>query len=174
VIVLFGGSAGSGKTTVARLWCKRQPRAVHLELDSIRDLIVSGQVDPQIFNEDQAHQYEANARACSAVAKSFDEDGFAVAVDDVFEPEVTRMVWGPELVGLDVRIVILHPALSIAISRGIARSKRVEEHHIRAQHEAVGQWPKGIRVDSSALDPSQTIAAAFRVLETANLVDFIS
>ncbi len=32
-LVLVGGAAGVGKSTVARRWCELQARAVHIELD---------------------------------------------------------------------------------------------------------------------------------------------
>jgi len=42
LIVLFGGAAGVGKTPIARLWCKSRKKAVHIQRDEIRNLIVSG------------------------------------------------------------------------------------------------------------------------------------
>lgn len=171
MIALFGGAAGAGKTTIARLWCQRQPRAVHLELDGVRELIVSGQVDPQTLGDEQALQYEASARACCALARSFSGDGFAVAMDDVFEPVAVREVWVPALAGLDVRIVMLHPSLDTVLARGAARSKQVLDRHVRQQHAAVEGWPPEIRIDSGGLDPTETLAVAVPVLEAARLMD---
>jgi ribosomal protein S18 acetylase RimI-like enzyme len=46
-MVMFTGPAGAGKTTLARAWCATRQRAVHVELDEVRHLIVSGLEDPQ-------------------------------------------------------------------------------------------------------------------------------
>ena len=46
-MIMFTGPAGAGKSTLARAWCATRPRAVHVELDEVRHLIVSGRADPQ-------------------------------------------------------------------------------------------------------------------------------
>jgi adenylate kinase family enzyme len=46
-MVMFAGPTGAGKSTLAKAWCATRPRAVHLELDEVRNLIVSGWADPQ-------------------------------------------------------------------------------------------------------------------------------
>jgi chloramphenicol 3-O-phosphotransferase len=173
VIVLFGGAAGSGKTTIAQMWCHRRSRAVHLELDAIRNLIVSGLVDPQETSDDQALQYEASVRACAALARSFAGDGFDVALDDVFEPEPTLTLWAGELSGLDVRLVILHPSVDAARARESSRGKGVLDRHIRTQHRAVAAWPEPLRIDSTVQTPSETMTAAFGVVERSRLIDFV-
>ena len=67
MIALFGGAAGAGKSTIARLWCASRAKAVHLELDHIRDLIVSGRANPQVQSSEQASQYSHSVRACCAL-----------------------------------------------------------------------------------------------------------
>jgi len=63
VILLFGGPAGAGKSTLARAWCATRSYAVHLELDEVRQLIISGLADPQSTGELQATQYEFRVAA---------------------------------------------------------------------------------------------------------------
>jgi len=123
MIVLFGGAAGTGKTTVARLWCRFRPRCAHIQLDEVRNLIVSGRVEPQNKTLKQGVQYQHCVTACIALARSFACDGYDVAIDDVFEPQPTNELWLPGLNGLDVRLVILHPPLEIALSRMANRKK---------------------------------------------------
>lgn len=45
-MVMFTGPAGAGKSTLARAWCATRPRAVDVELDEMRHLIVSCLADP--------------------------------------------------------------------------------------------------------------------------------
>src|SRR5262245_28989755 len=104
MIVLFGGPAGSGKSTVAHQWCLRRKRAVHIEHDSVLGLIVAGLADHQAVSTEQAQQYIDSVRACCALARSFAESGYDVAVDDVLDPESTASFWIPQLKNYDVRV----------------------------------------------------------------------
>ena len=153
MIVLFGGAAGVGKTTVARLWCESRVRFVHIQLDAIRDLIVSSLTDPQVPTAEQSAQYSHSVAACTALARSFARAGYDVAVDDIFEPKPTRELWLPQLRGFDVRFV--------------ARQKRVLEQHIRAQHASMSAWPPLHRVDSREQTPAQTLQHVVTILESA-------
>ncbi len=134
MIALFGGAAGTGKTTIARLWSESRPCSVHIQLDEIRDLIIAGRTDPQVLTAKQGQQYSDTISGCAALARSFAGAGYDVAIDDVFEPEPTRELWLPQFIGLDVRFVVLHPPLEVALSRSTERHKRVQEHHIQSQH----------------------------------------
>ncbi len=169
MIVLFGGAAGAGKTTVAHLWCQSRARSVHLQLDAIRNLIVSGLADPQVPTPEQSTQYSHSVSACAALARSFDGAGYDIAIDDVFEPEPTHRLWIPQLAGLDARLITLHPPLETALSRAHARHKRVLEHHIRSQHAAVAGWPPSHRLDSGTLTPVQTLERVVAMLDSAIL-----
>ncbi len=169
MIVLFGGAAGVGKTTLARLWCQSRLRAVHIQLDEVRNLIVSGLADPQLQTVEQGAQYFHSLAACAALARSFAGQGYDVALDDVFEPEPTRQLWLPQLRGLDIRLVVLHPPLEIALSRMTSREKQVSEHNIRAQHASMNTWPPSRRIDSLKLTPSQTLERLEAILEFAVL-----
>ena len=165
MIVLFGGAAGVGKTTIARLWCESRRRSVHIQLDDVRDLIISGRVDPQIPSLDQSAQYSDSVAACAGLARSFACAGYDVAIDDVFEPDPTRQLWLPQLDGLDVRFVALHPPLDAVLMRASARQKRVSAHHIRSQHAAMDGWPISHRIDSGKQTPVQTLACAVTITE---------
>ena len=166
MIVLFGGAAGVGKTTVARLWCESRVRSVHIQLDDIRDLIVSSLTDPQVPTAEQSAQYSHSVAACTALARSFARAGYDVAVDDIFEPKPTRELWLPQLRGFDVRFVALHPPLDVARSRAVTRQKRVLEQHIRAQHASMSAWPPLHRVDSREQTPAQTLQHVVTILES--------
>ena len=69
-IVLLGGPAGAGKSTLAAAWCATRLRAVHIELDAVRNLIVSGGVDPQGDSPLADEQYSLCAFACCRLAST--------------------------------------------------------------------------------------------------------
>jgi predicted kinase len=42
LVILLGGPAGTGKSTVGAAWCRSRPRAAMVELDAVRDCILGG------------------------------------------------------------------------------------------------------------------------------------
>lgn len=162
-MVLFGGPAGAGKSTLARAWCATRTKAAHVELDEIRSLIVTGLADPQIPGDLQAEQYEVAVAATCSVARSFAGAGFDVAVDDVLEPELFERHWRAHLDGLDWQVVIVLPSLDETLARSSARPKRVMEEHSREQHRRSATWPRRVRVDTTGL----SIPASLKLVEEA-------
>src|SRR5262245_53682712 len=96
-IVLVGGPAGAGKSTLARGWCASRPRAVHVELDAVRELIVGGLADPREPGDMQEEQYALSVAAALALARVFAASGYDVAIDDVLATEAFEREWRPRL-----------------------------------------------------------------------------
>src|SRR5688572_5068645 len=121
VLLLLGGPAGAGKSTVARAWCASRASAAHVQLDEVRHLIVAGRADPQQAGPLQSNQYTLSVRASLALARTLLEAGYDVAVDDVLEPAAFERDWRPLLHGLDWRIVIVLPDLEEVLRRSRPR-----------------------------------------------------
>jgi predicted kinase len=156
-IVLFGGPAGAGKSTLARLWCASRERAVHIELDAVRSLIVAGAADPQEIGSLQSEQYELSVAACCALANVFLEAGYDVAIDDVLEPEAYERCWLPALGDVEPRTVIVLPELEEVLRRGAARTKQVKPELIQAQHTAIARWPEAVRFDTTGKTAEESL-----------------
>lgn len=158
VVALFGGPAGAGKSTLARLWCSTRERAAHVELDRVRALIVQSLADPQEPGPVQQEQYRTAVAATCALVRTFAQAGYDVAVDDVLEPEPFERDWWPRLAGLDVRLVVLLPSLDETLARGASRGdKRVREQHVGAQHGRCRAWPAEFRIDTTGLTPEESL-----------------
>ena len=157
IVLLLGGPAGAGKSTVARGWCASRQRAAHLELDAVRAQIVAGLADPQLPGDAAEEQYDLSVEAALAQARVFAAHGYDVAVDDVLTPEGFARSWLPRLDGLDWRLLVLLPSLAETLDRSRARDKRVMEHHIRAQHAAVSGWPADRVIDTSGQDAAESV-----------------
>jgi chloramphenicol 3-O-phosphotransferase len=155
-IVLFGGPADAGKSTLARAWCSTRSQAAHIELDAVRQLIVSGRADPQEPGELQAEQYRLSVAATCALVRSFADGGCDVAVDDVFEPEAFERDWLPQLVGLPWKLQIVLPSFEETFAGSRQRQKRVKEH-TRAQHARCAAWDAAVRIDTTGLDVEQSL-----------------
>jgi predicted kinase len=161
-VVLFGGPAGAGKSTLARAWCATRAQAAHIELDEIRHLIVSGRADPQEPGELQEAQYRLSVEATCALARAFATSGCDVAIDDVFEPAAFERYWRPQLDGLPWKLVVILPSLDETLARSAGREKRVREEHTRMQHARCATWDEGVRIDTTGVDVEQSLA---RVLD---------
>ena len=164
LLVLSGGPAGAGKSTLARAWCATRERAVHVELDAVRELIVAGRADPQRPTALQGEQYVHSVDATCALARSFLGAGYDVAVDDALEPAPFEAYWRPRIADLDWRIVVVLPSLAETLARSAGRAKRVLEVHSRAQHAASAHWPARYRVDTTGLTVEESLPRALAVV----------
>ena len=153
MIAFFGGPAGAGKSTLARAWADSRARAVHIEHDAIGNLICSGKADFQSGTPEVALQVDVVSRACCALAKTFYQAGFDVAVDHVFYPGEFEHAWKPHLSQCRCGIVIIRPNLLTTLARAAGRAKKVREDIIRDQHEKMAAWPAEFIVDSTDLSP---------------------
>ena len=157
-LVLFGGPAGSGKSTLARAWCATRRRAVHIQLDEIRGLIVGGYADPQVTGELQREQFLVSVRACCTLAREYMSSGYDVAIDDVLFPGASfDTSWRPNLAGIAWRTVIIHPTLEETLARSSSRDKRVPDRLVREQHQATSGWPERYRVDTTGLSVAEAV-----------------
>lgn len=163
-LVLFGGPAGAGKSTLAAAWCATRPRAVHIELDAVRELIVAGRADPQGGGAIQAAQYALSVTASLQLAFVFQDAGYDVAVDDVIEPEPFAVFWRPALAGRAYQLVIVTPSLDTTLARAAARAKQVRPDIIRGQHAASLAWPVERRIDTTTLSTEQSLALIVQAL----------
>lgn len=164
MLVLFGGAAGAGKSTLADVWCKTRPRAAHIQLDEVRSLIVAGLADPRAEGDVQAAQFLLSVRAYCAQAREFDRAGYDVAIDDVLYPgSGFDSSWRIGLADMDWRIVIVHPSLADTLQRSRARAKRVPENLTREQHDLMSEWPALDRIDTTGL----TVADSLGLVEAA-------
>jgi predicted kinase len=162
LLALFGGPAGAGKSTLARAWCATRQRAVHIELDRVRELIVAGRADPQQPGALQGEQYRLSVRACLALARTYLDSGYDVAIDDVIDPIAFERDWRPLVEGLMWRIIIVLPTLEETLARSRAREKRVLERHTRDQHAASLGWPASVCVDTTR----QSVAESLRLVQS--------
>ncbi len=160
-IILITGIPGAGKTTVARALAARFPRGVHIEGDTLQNMIVSGSVwpEPPAPRGEAAEQLALRYRNGALLARSFFEAGFHAVLDDI--------VIGPWLdihhqafAGLPWYLVVLAPDLEAVKSRNAGRDKDVFEtwgyldRDLREQMHGLGLW-----IDSTAQTVDETVDA---------------
>ena len=167
---MFTGPAGAGTSTLARAWRATRPRAVHVELDGVRHLIVSGLAEPQDAGALQAEQYDTSVAACcalarDALAREFVAADYDVAVDDAVDPETFERHRSPRLVGIEHSVVVVRPSLGAVLERGAARQKRVRTGLVRQQHAAASRWPIRRTIDTAGQPIEESLGDARRVID---------
>ena len=73
---ILSGVPGSGKTTVAAALAKRYPRSVHLPMDDLRQLVVSGLASPLEWTQETALLFALARRNAGRIAADYAASGF--------------------------------------------------------------------------------------------------
>jgi chloramphenicol 3-O-phosphotransferase len=169
IVLLLAGPAGAGKSTLARAWCHTRLVAAHVQLDTVRDLLVQGLVDPRAVGEPgQAEQWQASVTATCALVRSFAESGIDVAVDDLMLPADAEDVWQPMLNGLSTHLVVVLPSLEEALARGRSRDKHVPVHLVTSQHDGSARWPPQRQLNTSGQTVGESVNALLERMSTTS------
>jgi predicted kinase len=121
-IILIAGSPASGKSTVAKLLAMRAKKGVHIPVDSLRDMVLGGLVQPgpdwSAALVEQVRIARANAMA---VAINYANADFKVFIDDFWDPQSLLSEYEALASRPDLLRIILHPSKATAISRNAHR-----------------------------------------------------
>lgn len=118
------GGPGAGKSTISRALLQRFPFGLHLPIDDLRELVVSGIAHPSLEHRPEAaRQFALARRAAAHHARLYAGAGFEVVIDDVLWPQDSGMFL-EALAGLSVRLVLLAPGLEAALARNAARTNK--------------------------------------------------
>lgn len=166
---LITGIPGAGKSTVSRELAKQFPRSAHIEVDRVREMIVSGNLKPgqEPLTESDA-QLELGVRNAALLANSLMEAGFTPVVDDVvLQVQLAR--YRDVLARWPIRLVVLAPSVEIAVERDQRRSeKHVADRfayldaELRKQMQGVGLW-----LDTSGMTVAETVERIIRRADEA-------
>lgn len=162
---LLSGVPGSGKTTVAAALAKRYPKSVHLPMDDLRQLVVSGLASPLTWNEETAQQFAIARRNAARLAVDYATAGFTVVIDDVIH-EMDLPQLQPYLGGLAPRKVLLSPSIFVVHRRNAQRTNKsfdtkiLEPVATRMHGELVAKCPPSAGwfvLDTSTISVEDTV-----------------
>lgn len=130
-LVLTGGPA-VGKSVTARALAGGRARCAVVEVDDVRQLVVSGAAAPWEGEEGRGQQKLGVINACS-LARNFLDAGIEVVVADVLMPE-TSGLYRRELPGC----LIVHLKIGLPEARRRAASRKVwlTDHEFQMLHAA--------------------------------------
>jgi shikimate kinase len=172
VIFVVSGSPGAGKSSVSRALAQRFPRGVHVPVDDLRELVVSGIAHPvPDWTDETTRQFRLARENAVCIAQNYVREGFVVALDDVIVPP------DDSFKALEPHLVLLRPTLETLLSRNATRTNKdfdpeFLETTIRGLHDALENVPahaleSWFVLDSSELTLSETVS---RILEHFGIV----
>ncbi len=160
------GAPGVGKSTISRSLATAFDRAVHIPVDDLRDMVVSGieLPRPDAWPPALAEQVRLARETALDAARRYRSAGFAVVIDDFLDP--------PGLVEyrhVDAVLTVLNPTIDVAIERNRGRERDPEltaylESGIRQVYAELERQGPALRtagwelLDTTALGVEETVA----------------
>ncbi len=168
---LVTGIPGAGKSTVSRELAGRLPRSVHIETDLVREMVVSGYLEPgQGPIAESNAQLVLGAGNAGLLAGSFMDAGFTPVVDDiVLRLQLAR--YREVLTRWPLRLVVLAPPVDVALERDAGRPEKhvagrfaCLDAALREQMLGLGLW-----LDTSGMNVVETVDAIVQRADEALL-----
>jgi thymidylate kinase len=147
MIFVISGMPAVGKSTVCKAMMKRFELGVHIPVDDLRAMVVSGIAQPLPVWTDAAARQFALARANAVqMALLYSHAGFSVAIDDVFSSNDFESDYKPHFTGNLPHCIMLLPKLEIALQRNATRTYK--DFHPEALESVI----KHLHAEYSAMD----------------------
>jgi predicted kinase len=122
-IFLLAGAPAVGKSTTARALAARFPKSIHIPVDVLRTMVVSGQVHPgSEWGADLVEQLALARTSAAHMAMAYSQAGFAVVIDDFWDPNSSLLEYGLLFDAPDARRILLYPSQQAAEERNRKRS----------------------------------------------------
>jgi chloramphenicol 3-O-phosphotransferase len=120
-IMLIVGAPAVGKSSLSRALAKTFEKSVHIPVDDLRNMVISGQALPSLEWQGEIIQQVKLAReAAIHMAHAYHEAGFAVILDDFYDP---RHLLEYEVLGQkSLHKILLYPEQTAAHERNRQRS----------------------------------------------------
>lgn len=127
-IFLVAGAPAVGKSTTAHALAAHFEKSIHISVDDIREMVVSGLVRPSgNWNQTVKEQLALARESAIQMAITYNKAGFEVVVDDFWDPNSQLLEYGQLFREPNVLKILLFPSQQVAEARNLRRSSSVEE-----------------------------------------------
>ena len=177
---VISGTPGSGKSSVAVTLMQRFELGLHIPVDDLREWVVSGVAHPvPDVTPETNRQFALARRSAAQLAKIYSDNGFAVAIDDVIDPQNAATLIERPLSPLTVYKVLLRPGLKEALKRNAERTQKafdtsvlinVIERIYSEQNLEAYQAENWYILDSSDLTVGETVDSVLSYFELQTLM----
>ncbi len=174
-VLLLTGPAGAGKSATARAWAALQPGYVaHIELDNVRDQIITGFADPRDgWNDEADWQYTIARQNCADMARRYVREGITCVIDDAIFPAWNRVNfdgWRTALGDVPRMLIALAPLFEEVAARNAQRtgSRLLALDMLRTIYDMMEPWRDQSDVpliDTTHLSVEETAQAIQRTLD---------
>lgn len=122
-ITLLAGAPAVGKSTAARALAARSSKSLHVPVDALREMVVSGMAWPAGEWSPALIEQVALARSSALqMAKAYCDAGFDVVIDDFWDPHSQMEEYARFAGATPIQKILLLPDQTVAETRNRARS----------------------------------------------------
>jgi Chloramphenicol phosphotransferase-like protein len=173
-IFLIMGTPASGKSTVSRALTQRFERGLHIPVDDLRRMVVSGLAEGSFHVPPALDQLRLARATAVQMTLSYSRAGFAVAIDDFWHVAMRDTDYAP-IIGQNLERILLLPNLEVTLNRLRSRDGSTDhfEQAIRFVHHTIETRPELLTgwhvVDSSNLNIEETVDRILEMTEIKTL-----
>jgi hypothetical protein len=161
-IFMVVGPPAVGKSTTSRALAAHFSKSIHIPVDDLRHMVVSGLVLPGLdWGEDLVHQFHLARATVAHMALTYQNAGFTVVIDDIPDSNHSQDYEGL-LNQAHIHKIILYPTQEEAHQRNLKRS---------GDTPARGYIDEGIQIMYQQLNPliPQLIQEGWLLVDTTVL-----
>ena len=121
-IFLIVGSPGVGKSTIGRALAAKFDRSLHIPVDTIRYMVVSGIELPDFqWSQELIEQLVVARESVCAMAFRYNRNGFVVTVDDFWDHNSQLTEYQGLMAASQTHKILLYPREETALARNFGR-----------------------------------------------------
>lgn len=172
-VFVVTGQLAAGKSTVAKALMEKYPLGTHIDVDGVREMVVSGLASPLEPGAEVERQFEIAVEGAMQLAALYLRNGFAVAVEGAIDPRMVDRA--AELHGIedDLVRIELFPKLDEALRRNRTRSTKdfdtaILDDAIRAIDQMIRDDPVApgwCQIDSTDQSVEETVSQILQLVD---------